>query len=271
MPRKRDKGRKRIAKKAEQKAQRVEDQRALVNDVWQAWARGEDCDWQVVHSCNHGCLVIPESDNPVTRFMDTFFVNYFGSEDGSLRILENLKDTFQTCQQVWDTTSYRLTTMHMLLGFGTNFLLGNTIVENLIFQVAIAVIALEHYDGTRDIESALFCSRVAAIKQRNLIYSGSSTRRDLLKFFRKRTTCSCLKEIHLEARKTLLKMSKCKYCKEMNPRVSLMVCSRCRVSQYCSRECQIADWPWHEVDCNLWQAHKQQTKKSETDCKDSAM
>ena len=75
---------------------------------------------------------------------------------------------------------------------------------------------------------------------------------DALKFFRKRTSCSCLKDMHLEARKTLPKTGICYHCKERKERTLLMVCSRCRITQYCSRECQIADWSRHKVYCDEW-------------------
>ena len=50
-------------------------------------------------------------------------------------------------------------------------------------------------------------------------------------------------------------------------RMLLMVCSRCRIPQFCSRQCQVAGWPVHEKECgdNVCQsvssvsAHKQQT------------
>lgn len=81
----------------------------------------------------------------------------------------------------------------------------------------------------------------------------SSERRDTLKFLRKRTTCKCLKKMHLEARKTIPKMGLCWNCKEEKNRVSLSVCSKCMVIQYCSRECQVAAWPGHKEFCCLIQ------------------
>lgn len=31
--------------------------------------------------------------------------------------------------------------------------------------------------------------------------------------------------------------------------VALSVCSRCRTTAYCSRECQTASWPTHKANC----------------------
>ena len=86
----------------------------------------------------------------------------------------------------------------------------------------------------------------------------SSGRRDCLKFYRKRTMCKCLKKMHLEARKTLPKLGKCWHCKKEVERSALSLCSICKVMQYCSRECQVADWPVHERICVEYvHAHKQ--------------
>ena len=73
-------------------------------------------------------------------------------------------------------------------------------------------------------------------KRRDL---GEGNTRDLLKFFSKRTTCSCLKNMYSEARKNMPKMGKCSYCDGVKERRLLSVCSKCRINQYCSRECQV--------------------------------
>ena len=88
------------------------------------------------------------------------------------------------------------------------------------------------------------------IKRRDLEPDISNTWRDALKFYRKRTSCKCLKKLHLEARKNKPKMGLCWYCDKDMERVLLSLCSRCMVSQYCSRECQVADWPKHESVCD---------------------
>ena len=92
--------------------------------------------------------------------------------------------------------------------------------------------------------------RVVRTKAMKLHFSGSSYGRDVLKFYRKRTTCKCLKKIHLHARKTLPKLGMCYHCHEEKERALLMVCSRCRIVQYCSRKCQVANWPMHRSECD---------------------
>ena len=94
----------------------------------------------------------------------------------------------------------------------------------------------------------------------------SSGLRDALKFYSKRTPCSCLKSMRQEARKTIPKMGRCYGCKEEKERASLSVCSRCMVTHYCSRECQVTHWPKHKRECDHFvNAHKQQTQLAAED------
>ena len=84
------------------------------------------------------------------------------------------------------------------------------------------------------------------------IENGSiSIKRDLLKFYRKRMSCKCLKRMHLNARKTIPKMGRCAHCQAEKVRASLHVCSECMISQYCSKECQVAGIPVHEPYCSI--------------------
>ena len=78
------------------------------------------------------------------------------------------------------------------------------------------------YNGTDDID--LILNKQVVISQRRDMSINSSERRDVLKFFRKRTSCKCLKKMHLEARKTLPKMGICWYCKDESERTCCSIC-----------------------------------------------
>ena len=103
--------------------------------------------------------------------------------------------------------------------------------------IAHFILGLEHYDVDGII--SVLNSQMFALKLRDLDAGVTSEKRDALKFFRKRTSCKCLKKMHLEARKSTPKMGLCWHCEQEKERVSLSVCSRCMTDQYCSRECQI--------------------------------
>lgn len=130
-------------------------------------------------------------------------------------------------------------------------LLGGSSEMNWPLLIAHCIVILEHYDGLGSINPAVN-RRGSISKRRDLQPYISSTWRGVFKFYRKRTTCKCLKKMHLEARTTTPKVGLCWYCKEEKERVLLSVCSRCMVDQYCSRECQVADWSEHKKDCDAY-------------------
>lgn len=76
----------------------------------------------------------------------------------------------------------------------------------------------------------------------------------LVSFLRKHIPCSCLDEKHKEV-KDMPKMSSCynEQCSRGRrvERSKLNRCSRCSQAFYCSRECQVADWPRHKTICDI--------------------
>ena len=82
-----------------------------------------------------------------------------------------------------------------------------------------------------------------AIKVGNKFAGGN--RRDTVKFVSKRLPCACLKKLHSDARKKITKVGVCFGCKKQFPRSQLHVCTGCMISEYCSRECQRANWSCH--------------------------
>ena len=241
--RKRNKGKERKAKKAELEVERIESVRAVIRSKWQGYVRREHMINGQSVECNHGLdLTIPyDINHPVINFLDTFYIN-----GAILGIIDNLKESFQARREVWDNENYRQMVINIFIAIGTNFMLNTEITPS---SLAKAIVALDNYDGIGDFGSVIY-NRAAARKMRDINGGDSSAWRDMLKFFRKRTNCSCLKGMHLEARKTLPKLGMCYQCHDVKERALLMVCSRCRFSQYCSRECQIANWSRHKCDCD---------------------
>ena len=255
--RKRNKGRDRKAKKVALEVEKIEKKRRALRTTWQCLAHGVDLNGQSIE-CNHGVdLMIPDEDNhPVINFIDELLV-YGAHENNNVHVGQYLRDTFTTHQEVWDNERYREMTVNIFLAIGTNFMLrARSEHASVPRNVAMAVVALENYDGSG---AFVVYNRVASTKMRDLL--GGHSLRDMLKFFRKRTSCKCLKDMHLQARNTLPKVGMCYHCHEVKDDALLMVCSRCGVSQYCSRECQMAHWPSHKCRCDAYiRVQNQQSK-----------
>ena len=268
--RKRNKGKERKAKKfeAEQVAKRVK-----ARTTWQYWARGEmglnvggNCIIQSIE-CNHGCNVtIPDENNhPVCGFMDLYFMHCLGNSNKNMSNVNFLIELFNSYPQVWKHDNYREMAIDILVRIGANKLLVRDPNLDAILHLATSILALENYDegGYYNSPNALFHNRTVSSKVRDFVCGSRGIKnRDVLKFFRKRITCSCLKKMHLEVRKTQPKLGKCSHCEVVKERALLMVCSRCRILQYCSRECQVADWAEHKGYCKeCVSVHKQQQSK----------
>ena len=229
--RKRNKGKDR---KAKQLAKKEENERVEAREFWLS---------------NHGCdLMSVSDDHPVTSFIDQFYVNL---REKGMAVLHSLRSLFETHRHIWNNESDRKLAIDILLSIGTNMMLREGSDMSGPGCVAQAIVVLEHYNDSDDID--LVVHKRAVLSSWKDVSIISSERRDTLKFLRKRTTCKCLKKMHLEARKTIPKMGLCWNCKEEKNRVSLSVCSKCMVIQYCSRECQVAAWPGHKEFCGLIQ------------------
>jgi len=237
--RKRNKGK-------ERKAKKEENMRVTAHEFWSGFC--------INTGCNHGHALVISDDHPVSNFMDQFYINLH-CDFTSLR--QHLGKIFKSHTQIWNAESYRKLVIDILIRIGTNLLLKDEEIDENPFMttyggtliIAQSIMVLEHFDDANDIDSVID-KRLVISKWRDINDVSGSTKRDLLKFFRKRTSCKCLKKLHLEARKKEPKMGECWYCEEKSKRTLLCVCSRCRIYQYCSRECQVADWDNHKEVCD---------------------
>ena len=75
----------------------------------------------------------------------------------------------------------------------------------------------------------------------------------LVSFFRKRIKCSCLDKKYKQV-KSVKKLGICYNINCSHPgrkveRCTMKCCSRCRLANYCSRECQVENWGVHKKFC----------------------
>ena len=253
--RKRNKGKDRKAKK-------LENERVQLHSAWSSLL--------TLQACDHGCSMIPDdlynpcviSLHPVSAFLDEYYAQFRRKKDG----MDILIRTFNTHPQIWDDATNREILLNVLITIGTNLLIEDgkrrgirsptCQFSEVLSRNAEIIISFERYGETNSFNSAFF-DRAIVSKKFILIPVLSSIRRDLLKFYRKRTSCSCLKKLHLEARKTITKMAKCS-CGVEKERLSLSTCSRCMIVDYCSRQCQVADWSDHRACCDAIVEHRQE-------------
>jgi len=247
--RKRNKGKDRKAKQAVKKEEtgRLKMHGSWLSDVIsERW--GVSCDHELVPEINIVMMLSKERmlshEHPVAKFMITFYTYW---TEGLKTPADILIQTMKIHTQVCNNDIHREMIINIMIRIGTNMVL---LDEAGALCMAQTVMALEHYDGENGSINGAIYNRDTAIKRLNLQPDRIGSRRDCLKFFRKRITCKCLKKLHLEARKELPKAGQCMNCEVVKDRLSLSVCSRCMVEHYCSKECQVADWPVHKPLCD---------------------
>jgi len=233
------------SKGRERKAKKEEAVRTAVYNEWRALARGEviDGNGRIVADvkCNHGFeTVIPEDLNhPVCGFLSSYY-----NKMGWFEALFKHETTI--C-----TDSNREMTIDIMISIGTNLIMYKKLRTNEdikhVCDIAMIITVLDHFNGV-SIGSTI-CSREVTPKLRNLSYEGIERKRDVLKVFYKRNTCSCLGNMYSESRRTFRKLGHCNHCQKVSERALLDVCSQCMVTQYCSRECQVAAWHRHKNKC----------------------
>jgi hypothetical protein len=85
------------------------------------------------------------------------------------------------------------------------------------------------------------------------------TDRNLVLFLSKQIPCSCLDENKKNA-KQAPKKGRCCYCSSEGLKLELKKCSQCKSVQYCSKECQVADWrAGHKKECEIMKQEREQT------------
>eukprot|EP00956_Cyclotella_meneghiniana_P027719 scaffold62827_cov64-Cyclotella_meneghiniana.AAC.2 len=73
--------------------------------------------------------------------------------------------------------------------------------------------------------------------------------REVVRYFHRLNSCSCLKEIYYHLKDNTKRTTYCSKCKKIKDIREMMVCSKCKVANYCSNECAIDDYAHHKTNC----------------------
>ena len=125
------------------------------------------------------------------------------------------------------------------------------ILVSTMFYLAPAVSVFEQYSGNgsdgNDYDNLALCK--AARVADDLQCRGD---RESIRFFLKGVSCTCSKAKYSLSKKSQpIRMGECFNCKQPKEQSSLLLCrGRCKLPQYCCRECQAADWSEHKALCS---------------------
>jgi len=202
--------------------------------------------------CQHGCP--PPSRGDVRgRFIDAFF-NQWIMGSHACQALEAAIGRYPDALNDGENKEW---VKDYFVAYGTEIMAGqylrNDSEGGTCWRLAAGVLVLvilviEYYDPSMDLADI---REKKVDRDRNHLknmdaYSGCE--RSLIKFYSRRISCSCLDE-KLKELKSQPRRGSCEHCRQSRVAKSLMVCTGCSKVQYCSQECQVADWPSHEQCC----------------------
>jgi len=210
----------------------------------------ERCDDSSSVECKHGYAHLPD-DHICVQFVNTYIREYnFSIERNAGKFVESYKEaldnTIDANDFLWrgirDSTRIEWV-ISFFISEGTKWLLeGN--MEAARVAAANARYFMELFSGN-GMNWVKICQ----------FHHSQCDSHTVVKFFRRRIPCSCLDGIYEEV-KHIPKLGicynhECKLHWELSlERSSFLDCTRCRRTCYCSRECQKADWPNHQDNCD---------------------
>ncbi len=195
-------------------------------------------------SCRHGVDDTPPICN---EFIAAFIPGFLAMLDG------NAMDAFEAAHEATSGekfadvySSMQETVVSMLVAAGTDSFLGGDIGPAQLYA-ALAC----HFEELIAVSVRHTAGLVNWVKVFELLSADEHT---LAKFYRKRIPCHCLDEKYKEV-KSVKKLGwcynpSCSRPDQMAVRSKMFTCARCGEVNYCSIECQKADWKAHKEYCN---------------------
>eukprot|EP00984_Skeletonema_dohrnii_P030943 scaffold22845_cov85-Skeletonema_dohrnii-CCMP3373.AAC.2 len=228
-------------------------QHLLLMNLDQCWEE-IDSHWSFTGSrneCTHGCDC--ETFNPNRPLLFSFsqkFVHKCSAIGGTIgrKFQVVYRATMQEYSHVWnDPIIMKYTTSFFLAVGAQQSIIGNYNAARL--YAAIAYCFEQHISTTlcgKDNRKAINWPKV------NELYFDPDEH-TLISFFRKRIRCSCLDKKYKEV-KSIAKLGVCcnLMCRHPEGKVersTMKCCSRCHLANYCSRKCQVENWPVHKKFC----------------------
>ena len=200
-------------------------------------------------NCLHGFVTFPR-DHVCGAFIDSYAQAFFaGCESNSL--FAGFDNGYEATKikyaEVWnDADKMQLVIAFFVCNGAEKILDGDSDLGYSRCYDAMFVSFLEQWIAiTQKTQASCHWSQMAELFK--------SDKHTLVSFFRKRIPCKCLDERYKEV-KSITKMGLCanQNCSLPNgmvERSKMLCCTQCCVANYCSRECQVVDWPGHKQYC----------------------
>ena len=186
------------------------------------------------------CPVLPAPDHAVSLFMDALWAGSFVQDKSEFDVLVG---AVYNNQRVWYNATLRKMALDIMLAIGVN-----CIMHRYAYPLYIAH-AISVFEQNGDVQEGFSLGVYKAIRAVDDLRCGGE--REIIRFFLKRISCSCLKATYSQIKESHpIRTGECFTCKQSKKLSLQMLCGRCNIVQYCCKECQAAHWPKHKVMCN---------------------
>ena len=205
-------------------------------------------------NCMHGAAYDQVCCDFMEAFRKLFLKGIEGVDVEHPKLMDYPKDCLEVAHiatmdkfaEVWEDFTKMQMAISFSLHVGTNCILqGNSV------SAQVTACFVRYFEEHIAVE----LKQTRALYHWPKIYEASTAdMHTLVKFFSKRTPCSCLDEKYKEVKGTT-KMSVCYNPQCTIPhgkvdRSKIMCCGRCQSATYCSRQCQKSHWRAHKPSCN---------------------
>ena len=122
--------------------------------------------------------------------------------------------------------------------------------EPCIMQAYPYVMMLHRVEESKEYN---FANGVTAGESRKRLDDIVGCTRETVRFFHKRNSCDCLKQLYYMLKESTKRTAECWNCRNIVDIRKLSRCDGCSKAQFCSYECAVAHWPKHKEECKFYQ------------------
>eukprot|EP00956_Cyclotella_meneghiniana_P028285 scaffold65279_cov48-Cyclotella_meneghiniana.AAC.1 len=138
----------------------------------------------------------------------------------------------------------------ILLAGGTNYCLSEAKEKDLTKETAIP--SLSHFVRVmytievRDSHGGALSDSI--MSEIHILSNDTVSPRETIRFFHKRNSCDCLKELYYKLKENTKRTAMCYNCFELVDIRKMSQCE-CKIVNYCSYDCAVAHYPRHKLQC----------------------
>ena len=216
--------------------------------------------WSWSDNCNHGISSSPVQERRAWLFINAYwdylqpnFGRHFPTAIGS--------DAFNYANKRHPKVLNVLSNLQFLkahfIAIGTEIVLKKVAYNKMWLEVAgcvvSAVLIFDKYEDDPSMSLQAVTPTLLTVVRGDVVFRTLDTiegcEKSIVRFFRHRSSCSCLEQRFAEAESHLTRTGMCHNCLERKESNTFFVCQGCRRVQFCSLECHVKCWPNHKPMC----------------------